>query len=716
MRQKERETFGFLIDSKTLTYRRLSFGGLVFFFVIIGVFLEVQFLSFQSISPFEWATLILFCVLFPIISFGAATALIGFVQRLRGGDPLRISRILEKTDSLENEDPPVAVVMPIHCEDVSRIFAGVELMLKDIEENGLSKTVDFFILSDTSDPNLWAQEEKAFSILSQKVENKDRIYYRKRRLNLNKKSGNIADFCRRWGKRYKYMIILDADSIVTGECMKKLIRLMEKIPDAGIIQTVPEVIRARSIFQRLSAFAAWVGNPVFGAGSFFWQLRSGPFWGHNAIIRLQPFMKYCGLPGLPGESAIGGKILSHDTIEAALFRKAGYSVWFASDLKGSYEEAPPNVLEALKRDNRWCQGNLQHFWFLFGGKLRFSSRLQILLGIFSYFSSPLWALLLVSSSLTTIEDVDFFRLALLPEDWIAFRDDLYLPVAYTLQGYTLLVLFLPRIVSFMEVVLFRRKEWKGSIFSWSFSFFLEFFHSVLMAPVYMVQYSRFILLTFLNRKIEWGPQNRNASSGLDLQALAYTVLPASFYGFGIGSWMFFTYPVLFFWFLPLLAGWVFAYPLALLTSYIPKEKKGISILSNPPEVLERKIWNRLESLERNYEESLGSVENHHGIFWLIADPSLNGFHLSRLRKRKKETPGRRQYLEDLRDRIKKEGPNSFKNQELQRILWDYDSVLELHQWFWTANLDPISPWWNLSFADYQKEILLSEVKLSFLNR
>ncbi|TGK24325.1 glucans biosynthesis glucosyltransferase MdoH [Leptospira yasudae] len=710
MNSTEKEKLGTLIDSKTMSYRRLSFGGLLFFFVIIGVFLEIQFLSFQSISPFEWATLILFCLLFPVISFGAATALIGFVQKVRGGDPLRISRILENYTILEDEIPPVAVVMPIHCEDVTRIFAGVELMMDEIASNGLAQKTDFFILSDTSDPNLWALEEKAFYHISQKPANQGRIYYRKRRVNLNKKSGNIADFCRRWGKRYKYMIILDADSIVTGECMKNLIYLMEKIPNAGIIQTVPEVIGAKSIFQKLSAFAAWVGNPVFGAGSFFWQLRSGPFWGHNAIIRLQPFMKYCGLPGLPGESAIGGKILSHDTIEAALFRKAGYGVWFASDLKGSYEEAPPNVLEALKRDNRWCQGNLQHFWFLFGGKLRFSSRLQILLGIFSYFSSPLWALMLLSSSLTTIEDVDFFRLALLPEDWIAFRDDLYLPVAYTLQGYTLFVLFLPRIVSFLEVSFFRRKEWGASLFSWTFSFLTEFLHSVLMAPVYMVQYTRFILLTFLNRKIEWGPQNRDAASGPDNRALAYTVLPASFYGLGIGIWMFMTYPILFFWFLPLLLGWIFAYPLALLTSSTPKKKNlSFGFLNNPPEQREHKLLETLEQNRNEYGKVVGGGDDRRGIFLSIVDPRLNGFHLSRLRKRAKETPVRKNYLRSLCDKLKTEGPETFKNQELQRILWDHDSVAELHAWFWTTDLNRVSSWWKKSFLEYQKEILLSEV-------
>ncbi|MDV6234669.1 glucans biosynthesis glucosyltransferase MdoH [Leptospira ellisii] len=700
----------YLVDSKNLTYRRLSFGGLVFFFVIIGVFLEVQFLSFQSISPFEWATLILFCALFPIICFGAAISIFGFIQKLRGGDPLRISKILEKNDIIK-DIPPVAVVMPVHCEDVARIFAGAECMLRGIADNGLEKNTDFFILSDTSDPNLWALEEKAFSVLSAKPGNKGRVYYRKRRLNLNKKSGNIADFCRRWGKRYKYMIILDADSVMTGECMKNLIYLMEKIPDAGIIQTAPEVIEAKSLFQKLSAFGAWAGSGVFGAGSFFWQLMSGPFWGHNAIVRLQPFMKYCGLPGLPGESAIGGKILSHDTIEAALFRKAGYSVWFAADLKGSYEEAPPNVLEALKRDNRWCQGNLQHFWFLFGGGLRFSSRLQILLGIFSYFSSPLWALLLISSSLTTIEDVDFFRLALLPEDWAAFRDDLYLPIAYTLQGYTLFVLFLPRIVSFLEVSLFRRKEWGGSFFSWTVSFFLEFIHSVFTAPVYMVQYSRFILLTFLNRKIEWGPQNRDADSGPDFRALAYTLLPACFYGLGLGIWMFVSYPILFFWFLPLLAGWIFSYPIALWTSKPTKRKAVLGILNNPPELREVGLLERLNRFRADYSEVVGNPGSYRGIFLTIADPVLNEFHRSRLRKRNRETPGRRKYLSELRTSFRKKGPFSLSSKELFRILWDYDSVEELHVWLWTNDLKTSSIWWKDSFLAYQREILSNKIVL-----
>jgi membrane glycosyltransferase len=165
---------------------------------------------------------------------------------------------------------------------------------------------------------------------------------------------------------------------------------MEENPSTGIIQTSPQIINARTFFQRIMQFSSFLHSPIFCVGANYWQLNSSAYWGHNAIIRLKPFMENCGLPALPKFGAVGGRILSHDTNEAALIRKAGYSVWFAYDLEGSYEESPPNLIESLKRDHRWCQGNLQHFWFLFAKDLNFSSRIHILLGIFSYVSSLLW--------------------------------------------------------------------------------------------------------------------------------------------------------------------------------------------------------------------------------------------------------------------------------------------------------------------------------------
>lgn len=698
-------------DSRKFTYRRLGFVGVLGLLSLFGIYLEYRFLLINGISPLEWATLLLFCFLFPLLAFGATTAIFGTIQRIRGGDPTRISGLIAGQTASPKELPPTAVVIPIHCEDVARVAAGLESMMKSAASVGLGENLDFFLLSDTTDPDIWLQEEKAFSKLSRKPETKGRVYYRKRRINLNKKSGNIADFCRRWGRRYRYMIVLDADSLVTGECMLNLIRLMEAVPNAGIIQTVPKIIRGKSLFQRLAQFGTWLGNPIFGAGSYYWQVFSGPFWGHNAIVRLKPFMEHCGLPGLPGEGAIGGKILSHDTVEAALIRKAGYTVWFAYDLEGSYEECPPNLLESLKRDNRWCQGNLQHFWFLFVGGLRISSRIHILLGILSYGSSLLWALLLVATSFTVMADTDYYRLASIPEEWAQFQESMYLPVFYGLQIYTILILFMPRILSFLDGLFFRRKESGIGFFSFIFSFFIEFIQSVILAPAYMVQYTRFLWMTFWNRKIEWGPQNRDPAQGIDRMAAARALLPQAFYGTGISIWLFVYYPVLFYWLLPITGGWLLSYFWAVWTSSSKQgelwQKRGF--LLTPEETKKNTLLSDTENLEKEYSEFLDGMGSGRGIFLAVVDPLLFRFHTSRLRSRKKESDARKRYMNALVSNWKEYGPDSLNSKEMNRILWDKRTLNDLHFWFWETDLSKTHPWWKERFLEYQTRIRKEQI-------
>ncbi|TGK01009.1 glucans biosynthesis glucosyltransferase MdoH [Leptospira semungkisensis] len=698
-------------DSRKFTYRRLGFVGVLGLLSLFGVYLEYRFLLINGISPLEWATLLLFCMLFPLLAFGATTAIFGALQRIRGGDPTRISGLIANQKVDPKHLPPTAVVIPIHCEDVARVVAGLEAMMKSADSVGLRENLDFFLLSDTTEPDIWLQEEKAFSKLSRKPETKGRVYYRKRRINLNKKSGNIADFCRRWGRRYRYMIVLDADSLLTGECMLNLIRLMEAVPNAGIIQTVPKIIRGKSLFQRLAQFGTWLGNPIFGAGSYYWQVFSGPFWGHNAIVRLKPFMEHCGLPGLPGESAIGGKILSHDTVEAALIRKAGYTVWFAYDLEGSYEECPPNVLESLKRDNRWCQGNLQHFWFLFVGGLRISSRIHILLGILSYASSILWALMLIATSFTVMADTDYYRLASIPEEWVKFQESLYLPVFYGLQAYTILILFMPRILSFFDGLFFRRKESGIGFFGFILSFFAEFIQSVILAPAYMVQYTRFLWMTFWDRKIEWGPQNRDPAIGIDKMAAARALLPQAFYGTGISVWLFVYYPILFYWLLPITGGWLLSYFWSVWTSSPSQgnawKKKGFLI--TPEETRPAPILSDTESLEKEYSNFLMGTEKGNGVFLSVADPLLFRFHTSRLRTRKRESSARMKYMDGLAQAWKEEGPNALDRKEMSRLLWDKRTLSDLHVWFWEADLAQAHSWWKERFLEYQSRLREEQV-------
>src|SRR5262249_41781199 len=187
-----------------------------------------------------------------------------------------------------------------------------------------------------------------------------RIFYRRRSIPTGGKAENIAEFCRRWGRLYRYMIVLDADSVMAGTTIVCLVDSMEAHPDVGIIQTVPVPVNRSSLFARIRQFASRLYGPLSAAGMAYWQLGDGVYWGHNAIVRVEPFMASCGLPRLPGAPPLGGQIMSHDFVEAGFMRRAGWTIWLADDLDGSYEELPPTLPDYLARDRRWCRGNLQH--------------------------------------------------------------------------------------------------------------------------------------------------------------------------------------------------------------------------------------------------------------------------------------------------------------------------------------------------------------------
>ena len=185
---------------------------------------------------------------------------------------------------------------------------------------------DYFLLSDTTDPDVWVAEERALVALRDRLRGKGKVYYRHRRKNLNRKAGNIADFVTRWGGAYPNMVVLDADSLMTAHSVVSLAAAMEDDPDAGIIQTLPLIINRNTLFARLQQFAARIHGPIIASGLAVWMGRDGNYWGHNAIIRTAAFAAHCGLPDLRGRPPLGGHILSHDFVEAALIRRAGYAV------------------------------------------------------------------------------------------------------------------------------------------------------------------------------------------------------------------------------------------------------------------------------------------------------------------------------------------------------------------------------------------------------
>ena len=135
--------------------------------------------------------------------------------------------------------------------------------------------------------------------------------------NIGRKAGNIAEFVRNWGGAYDYMIVLDADSIMSGQSLVTLAQTMDAHPTVGIIQTLPLLAGRETLFARLLQFAVRVSGPMFGSGLTFWQLGESNYWGHNAIIRMRAFADHCSLPRLPGSPPFGGEIMSHDIVEAA---------------------------------------------------------------------------------------------------------------------------------------------------------------------------------------------------------------------------------------------------------------------------------------------------------------------------------------------------------------------------------------------------------------
>src|SRR6202142_3758341 len=338
--------------------------------------------------------LALFVILFLFIAVGAMHGVYGFFLRMFGTQ-WRITRLKNYRDQ-DIAGISTAVVFPIHNEDIVRVYEGLRATYESLQKTGQLERFDFFILSDSTDPDKRVEEERRWCDLIRALDALGKIYYRRRLDNEGRKSGNVRDFLNAWGRRYRYFMVCDADSVMRGETLVDLVKLMETHPDVGLIQTVPAVVNAETLFGRIQQFANRLYAPLFIAGLNYWALDLGNYWGHNALIRTEPFMQYCDLPQLPGRKPFGGQILSHDFVEAALLLRENWEAWFAYDLEGSYEEAPPAMIENARRERRWCQGNLQHGLVLFAKGLRGVSRLHLILGICGYLAGPLWLAFLLT--------------------------------------------------------------------------------------------------------------------------------------------------------------------------------------------------------------------------------------------------------------------------------------------------------------------------------
>ncbi|HTJ79286.1 MAG TPA: glucans biosynthesis glucosyltransferase MdoH [Rariglobus sp.] len=658
----------------------------------------------DGIKGIEWALLVLFVILFTQIAVGFVTALLGFYVINRGGDRHSITRTVDW-----DSDAPLAstaIVMPVFNEDVSRVFEGLRVIYRSLQETKKLENFDFFILSDSNQPNQWIQEEIAWVELCKQVGGFGRIFYRKRRHQINKKAGNVADFLRRWGKRYRYMVVLDADSIMSGEAIVKLVAMMEKNPQAGLIQTAPRLVYGESLYARLQQFANRLYSPIFLAGLNYWQQHEGNYWGHNAIIRVQPFMEHCALPDLPGREPFGGRILSHDFVEAALIRKAGWQVWLAHDIEGTYEEGPPTLIDSAKRDRRWCQGNMQHAWLITVRGFRPANRIHLLMGVMAYVSSPLWLLFLVLSTVHVFNQVLNPSQHFNPEIYTSvFGQIIEVPEALSLFCFTLLLLFLPKIISVVAVLqedaAARRFGGRAPVVVGSV---IETALSVLLAPIHMLFNSKFVFFTLLGQGVSWVAQRRGAEDGTDWREAIITHGGQTAFGLIWGVSSYIISPAFFWWLSPVLAGLVLSIPLSIMLSKesLGRQTRKMGLLltpeeTEPPHELRRLTQNLAECYKQMRPIEL--LRADYGLLQAVLDPYINAVHVSMLRQRRPSEESR-DWFSLLRHRLLSEGPESLTPKEKLALLLDAESMICLHEELWRHPGALLADWWRLAMRQY----------------
>jgi membrane glycosyltransferase len=637
----------------------------------------------------EVAIMIFFGALFGWISIGFWTALLGFWTLARGRDRFAITS-LDHPDTappVEALSLPTAVVMPICNEPVDRVFAGLKAIHRSLQRAGSFDRFHIFVLSDTSDPDAAMREEEAWFRWCREVDGFDRIFYRRRKVRLARKSGNVADFCRRWGRLYRYMIMLDADSIMSGDTLVRLVGLMDRHPNVGMIQTAPTAVNRRSLFARVQQFASRVYGPMFAAGLHFWQLGDGQYWGHNAIIRVEPFMDHCALPRLPGKAPLGGEILSHDFVEAALLGRHGWTLWLAYALGGSYEEVPSTLLEEMKRDRRWCQGNLQHMRLLFTEGLFGAHRALFLNGAMSYVSALLWNGFLALSTIEAIRDAiwqpEYFPHgpSLFPE-WPVWRLDW----ALWLLAVIGLLLFLPKALSIVLVWL-RAPHVRlyGGVFRLTLSVLLEILMSSLMAPIRMVFHSRFVMMNLIGRTVSWSSQDRDETDTTWPEAVRHhgvdTLVATAW-----GTLLFWLNPGYFWWVTPIIGALILSVPVSVFASRVRPgdvaRRMGLFLIPEeaepPPELRD---LHALLGDARAWAKRMPAPERD-GFVRVAVDPFANAVHRALLGHRRSLLARIRARREALLARALADGPGSLAPPERRMLLMDPAVTDALHERLW----------------------------------
>ena len=560
-----------------------------------------QTVALGGVTRLEVICLVLLAPLFLALSLWFCTAAAGFLILLgKPRDPLGI----DGQTPLPRLRTKTAVLMPIHNEDAASVFARLRAIDGSLTDLGAAHVFDIFILSDTRQAAIALAEQSHYARFRREAGCS--VYYRLRGDNAGRKAGNVADWVRRHGAGYESMIVLDADSLMTGDAMIRMTDAMERHPNVGLIQSMPVIINGQTVFARTLQFATRLYGRVAWTGLAWWSGSESGYWGHNAIVRTRAFAETCGLPILPGPKPFGGEVMSHDALESALLRRGGWAVHLAPYLQGSYEESPPNLLDFATRDRRWCQGNVQHLPLIGTPGLHWLSRAHLWLGVLSYILSPLWFLALTSGVVSRLllpglkkaafswADVQHAAHALV--DWREIQATAWAIILTTV------LLFGPKVLG--TILVFRDPELRrafGGRRQVLGSLTLEICLSALVAPLLMFTQTRALIEILAGRLSGWGRQRREVGK-VSWEEARLTVGWISLTGILLAGGFWFT-PDLLTGTAPILVGLVLAMPLAVLGGsqkagqWLRKHNVFVTPEeANPPAILNQARRNRPDVL------------------------------------------------------------------------------------------------------------------------
>ncbi|WP_254054533.1 glucans biosynthesis glucosyltransferase MdoH [Roseovarius sp. EL26] len=546
---------------KTLLYRLAVFvPALITTSLLIGAFID--WMSNGGLNVIEMLLISLVGLTFMWISLYVSSASLGFLAHFS----------VLKRAPLPRQDGNamgVALLVPMYHEDPGDVFGNLAAMAQDLSEIDSTHSFDIFFLSDTQDANAGQRERTVFDQFSAYLPDNISAYYRRREVNTDKKSGNISDWLCNWGDAYEAMLVLDADSLMSADAVERLTDALASDPRAGLVQSQPQLYAGQSMFARSQQFAGAAYGFILAKGLSLWSGKEGNFWGHNAIIRIRAFVETAGLPKIRGLRNRKTLILSHDIFEAALLRRGGWSVRFLPEIKGSFEEAPVNLVDFAIRDRRWCYGNMQHLRIISSKGLHWVSRFHMLHGAMGYLMSPVWFLLL------TI----WVMLGRTPEAnpiaYFSTQNPLYpmWPEHSMINSFGLLLfmysmLLLPKLLGIITCVLTPGAvRGFGGPTRLALSFVTEVACSIAYAPILMVQQSIAVTRAFVGIPAKWAPQQRQGGQYSVMALLKFHALET---GFGILIISGMVMGIVSYWLLPIGLSLLLSVPLSALSGARPK--------------------------------------------------------------------------------------------------------------------------------------------------